>query len=91
MTGHRKRRAGPKRGIAVQKVGVTPQLAGLLGSSRPITRTRAVKRFWGHVKGNGLLKKKGMIAPDSTLRPILGKNRVHMTEATRLLFQNFTS
>ncbi len=76
-----------------QKLRPSPELAGILGNSQPVTRAEAVKKLWDYVKQNNLQnpQNKREILADDQLRPLFGKEKITMFEVGKVINSHLLS
>lgn len=75
-----------------QKLKPSEQLAGILGSSQPVSRAEAVKGLWVYFKKHNLQnpKNKREILADDKLRPLFGKDKITMFEVGKIVNANLS-
>ena len=91
-----KRKSKKKRKLnpaLMKTLTASPALADIVGSKR-ITRQKAIKYFWVHVKKHRLQdsQDRRQINLDAKLKGLFGKNKrqVSMFEATKVISKNLT-
>ncbi len=73
-----------------KKVALSAELAAFIGAPEA-SRPEVTKALWVHIKANKLQDPENgqYVLPDATLAPLIGAERVHMTQMTKPLAKHF--